>query len=274
MQEDATRADNVIANPRWTTHRGGTSPVVGTAIHDGHAVRPDILRKMRISEDERLREEDPFTGLTIGDLRNRIVFHQSRFEIDLNRPRDGAVYLRPEQAWGIDVWREQPSPAMVAESLAIHDAYYAMLEAYLRDIEEQHGRFVVLDIHSYNHRRTGPAADPTDPEKAPDINIGTHSMDRERWAPVVDAFIDVARSFDFLGRRLDVRENVAFEGRGQQTRFIHERFPENGCAPAVEFKKIFMDEWTGMPDPRAVAALRELVNASVPALERALREVS
>lgn len=274
MQEDAKHADHVNAPPRWTTHRGGTSPVVGTAIHDGHAVRPDILRKMRISEDERLREEDPFTGQTIADLPNRIVFHQSRFEIDLNRPRDGAVYLRPEQAWGIDVWREQPSEAMVAESLAIHDAYYAMLEAYLRDIEEQHGRFVVLDIHSYNHRRAGPAEEPTDPEKAPDINIGTHSMDRERWAPVVDAFVDAARRFEYPGRKLDVRENVAFEGRGEQTRFIHERFPENGCALAVEFKKIFMDEWTGQPDPRAVAALRDLVNASVPALERALREVS
>ena len=165
---------------------------------------------MRISEDGRLREEDPFTGTMIGDLQNRIVFHRSRFEIDLNRARDGAVYLRPEQAWGIEVWREQPSPAMVAESLAIHDAYYAMLETYLREIEERHGRFVVLDIHSYNHRRAGPDKDPTDPEAAPDINIGTHSMDRERWAPVVDAFLDVARNFDFPGRRLDVRENVAF----------------------------------------------------------------
>ncbi len=274
MQDDATRADELSADSLWTTQGGGASPVVGTAIHDGHAVRPDLLDRMRISEDGRLREEDPFTGMMIGDLQNRIVFHRSRFEIDLNRARDGAVYLRPEQAWGIEVWREQPSPAMVAESLAIHDAYYAMLETYLREIEERLGRFVVLDIHSYNHRRAGPDKDPTDPEAAPDINIGTHSMDRERWAPVVDAFLDVARNFDFPGRRLDVRENVAFEGRGEQTRFIHERFAENGCALAVEFKKVFMDEWTGMPDPRAIAALRALVKASVPALERALREVS
>ena len=52
------------------------------------------------------------------------------------------------------------------------------------------------------------------------------------------------------------------------------RILENGCALAVEFKKVFMDEWTGMPDPRAIAALRALVKASVPALERALRKVS
>ena len=99
-------------------------------------------------------------------------------------------------------------------------------------------------------------------------------MDRTRWAPVVDAFMDFAAEFDFLGRRLDVRENVAFQGRGEQTRFIHQRFPATGCAIAVEFKKIFMDEWTGVPDWQAIAALRSLVAASVPVLESALREVA
>lgn len=256
----------------WTAHRGA-SAVVGTAIHDGHTVREELRRLMAISEEGRLREEDPFTGEFIGDLVNRIIVHRSRFEVDLNRSRNGAVYLRPEQAWGLEVWRERPSPERIEEALALHDAYYAMLEAYLRGVEAQYGRFVVLDIHSYNHRRAGDKAAPADPEKAPDINIGTFSMDRRRWAPVVDAFMDVARGFDFRGRRLDVRENVAFEGRGEQARFIHERFAESGCAIAVEFKKIFMDEWTGAPDPLVIAAFRALINASVPVLEKALREV-
>lgn len=260
-------------NAWWTTHRGA-SPVVATAIHDGHAVRENLLLKMALDDDERLREEDPFTAQTIRDLQNRIVFHRSRFEVDLNRVRDGAFYLRPEQAWGLKVWCEEPTDAEIAEALAVHDAYYAMLENYLRGIAAQYGRFIVLDIHSYNHRRGGAAVASTEASEAPEINIGTASMDRERWAPVIEAFMTYAADFDFLGRRLDVRENVAFQGRGEQTRFIHERFADNGCAIAIEFKKIFMDEWTGAPDWQAIAAFRALVAGSLPVLEGALREVA
>ncbi|WP_313527403.1 N-formylglutamate amidohydrolase [Shinella sp.] len=257
----------------WMTSRGA-SPIVGTAIHNGHAIRENLLSRMALDDDGRLREEDPFTAETIHDLANRIVFQRSRFEIDLNRARDAAVYQRPEQAWGLKVWREPLSDADLAESLALHDAYYSMLENYLRGVEAQYGAFVVLDIHSYNHRRDGASGTPTAAADAPDINIGTISMDRTRWAPVVDAFMDFCADYDFLGRRLDVRENVAFQGRGEQTRFIHERFPSSGCAIAVEFKKVFMDEWTGVPDWQAISALRSLIAASVPVLESALREVA
>ena len=77
-------------------------------------------------------------------------------------------------------------------------------------------------------------------------------MDRERWAFVVDPFIETLRGFTFKGAKIDVRENVAFFGKGEQTRFIHDRFPDAGCAIAIEFKKIFMDEWTGRPDREAI----------------------
>jgi len=72
------------------------------------------------------------------------------------------------------------------------------------------------------------------------------------------------------GKLLDVRENVAFEGKGEQTRFVHEHFPKTGCAIAVEFKKIFMDEWTGAPDPLAIAELRSAIGAALPVLEQTL----
>ena len=39
----------------------------------------------------RLREEDPFTEFFIRDVPNRIVVHQSRFAVDLNRNRDLAI---------------------------------------------------------------------------------------------------------------------------------------------------------------------------------------
>ena len=257
------------AEALWSVARGH-SPLVGTAIHDGHLVRADIAALMAISSDGRLREEDPFTAMTIEDIANRVVVHRSRFEMDLNRPRDGAVYLRPEQAWGLDVWRTPPATQVVDSVLRQHDGYYAMLHQMLRDIEGEHGRFVLLDMHSYNHRRAGAQAAPTAQIEAPDINIGTSSMDRDYWAPVVDAFMACLREQPFPGGRLDVRENVAFAGKGEQTRFVHAHFPDTGCAIAVEFKKIFMDEWTGEPDLEAIAALRAAVRASLPVLEAAL----
>ncbi|MEK1888489.1 MAG: N-formylglutamate amidohydrolase [Phyllobacterium sp.] len=254
----------------WTVHRG-LSPILATAIHNGHAVRPEVRTLMAISGAERLREEDPFTDFAGCDVPNRIVFHRSRFEVDLNRARNAAIYLSPEQAWGMNIWNETPDPGVIEDTLNIHDAYYLMLRNVLRELEKHHGQFVVLDIHSYNHRRGGPDAEPSDPNIAPEINIGTHSMDRDRWAHVVDPLIEKLRTFEFRGHRMDVRENEAFEGKGEQTRFIHETFPQTGCAFAIEFKKFFMDEWTGIPDRKALIAIRAMVRSTLPVLEECLR---
>jgi hypothetical protein len=267
--EDRPPPEPVLASASWSVERG-RSPLVATAIHGGHLLRADLAARMAIGAAERLREEDPFTARFIDDIPNRVVVHRSRFEVDLNRPRAGAVYLRPEQAWGLAVWRDPPDARTVEDILRQHDAYYAMLRQMLSDVEAAHGRFVLLDMHSYNHRRDGAAAACTPQEAAPDINIGTFSMDRTYWAPVVDAFLACLRDQPFCGRRLDVRENVAFAGKGEQTRFVHAHFPRTGCAIAVEFKKIFMDEWTGVPDAGAIAALRKAVRASLPVLEAAL----
>lgn len=261
----------VEARALWSIGRG-QSPIVATAIHEGHAIRDDLLDLYAIDHDERLREEDPYTEFTMRDVPNRIVFHRSRFEVDINRARDGAVYLTPEQAWGLRVWTDALSHEQVDTSLQVHDAYYDMLRNVLRGIEREHGHFVLLDIHSYNHRRDGPDAAPTPEAQAPDINIGTFSMDRARWAPIIDTLIDHFRSFDIDGRRLDVRENVAFQGKGEQTRFIHEHFPLTGCAIAIEFKKFFMDEWTGEPDMHVLSQLRNIVATAVPVLEKALMD--
>ena len=264
--EDATvRA----GDPLWSVERG-FSPLVGTAIHNGHHVRHALEDRFALSHDERRREEDPFTEYFIRDVPNRVVFHRSRFEIDLNRARDLAVYLRPEQAWGLDVWKDGLPRSDIDVSLALHDAYYAMLEEMLAGVEAMHGGFVLLDVHSYNHRRGGAEADPTDPDKAPVVNIGTFSMDRARWAPLVDGFIEALSASSIDGVGLDVRENVAFQGKGEQTRFVHERFPRTGCAIAIEFKKVFMDEWSGEPFPDTLEQLRAALAATFPVIEEKL----
>ncbi|WP_245409855.1 N-formylglutamate amidohydrolase [Pararhizobium haloflavum] len=253
----------------WTIHTG-EAPVIATAIHNGHAVRPEVADDLALGEQDRLREEDPFTEYTTRDVPNRIICHHSRFEFDLNRARDEAIYVRPEQSWGLKVWKEQPSASEVEASLSSYDEYYAMLRFTLERMQRRHGHFVLLDIHSYNHRRDGPDAPPRDEVEAPEINIGTFSMDRARWAGVVDPFIEHLRSSRLAGRAPDVRENVAFQGKGEQTRFVHTNFPTTGCAIAIEFKKMFMDEWTGQPDRVVLDDLRQMIRTSLPVLEQAL----
>ena len=215
---------------------------------------------MILPEGERLREEDPFTGQAIVGVPTHIIAHRSRFEADLNRGAAEAVYQTPEQCWGLNVWDEAPDSALVDRSLDYHRRFYAEVARLLDDVAARHPRFVLLDVHSYNHRRDGPDAPPTPADEAPEINIGTFSMPREQWAWLLDPLMEAMRAYDFGGRHLDVRENVAFQGKGELTRFTHERYPGKGCAIAIEFKKFFMDEWTGEPDRAALAQMRGFID--------------
>ena len=253
------RAPPRTADPPWWTLQRSDDCVLATAIHDGHGLRADLSAAMRLPEAERLREEDPHTGQAVSAVPTHIIACRSRFEVDLNRSLEQAVYRTPEQCWGLDVWMQPPSDAMVEASLRLHRGYYTMLGALLDDVVATHGRFVLLDVHSYNHRRDGSDRDPMPQAQAPDINIGTFSMPRAQWDFVVDPLMEAIRGFDFNGRSLDVRENVAFQGKGEQTRFVHERYPGTGCAIAFEFKKFYMDEWSGQADPAELAAMRGLV---------------
>ncbi len=260
-----------MAETIWTFERG-EGPVVATAIHDGHAVRPEALQLMVISESARLREEDPYTGSWTTVAPTRVVALRSRFEIDLNRPRDEAVYRTPDDAWGLEVWREPPPAEVISHSLENYDAFYREMRSLFSTLEARHGKFLVLDLHSYNHRRDGPAGPPADPALNPQVNIGTGRMpDRGRWAPLIDRFSDRLATFDFPGGALDVRENVKFEG-GAFAVWTNQRFPQSACLLSIEVKKFFMNEWTGVADPVLLAAigaaLQWAVDAAVEELHR------
>jgi len=254
----------------WRLHVG-SGPLVATAIHDGHEIREDLARHLALAEEERLREEDPFTGTWTQVAPTRVLGTRSRFEVDLNRPREKAVCRTPEDAWGLSVWQGVPPDRLFWKSLAEYDAFYEAMRELLSGISRQHGRFVVFDLHSYNHRRQGPNGPQAEPEGNPQVNVGTRTMDRQRWAPVVDTFIETLRAFEFPGGRLDVRENVKFFG-GNWPAWIHKTFPDSGVALAVEYKKFFMDEWTGEPDKAIIAAIGEALKSTVPAVLDALKK--
>ena len=61
------------------------SPIVCTAIHNGHDVSREVLKNMAVSEEIRLMEEDPYTERFTEISKNTIITRTSRFEVDLNR---------------------------------------------------------------------------------------------------------------------------------------------------------------------------------------------
>jgi N-formylglutamate deformylase len=239
------------------------SPVIATAIHDGHLLRPEVAERMGLTAVERLLEEDPHTCELTKAAPTRLVVQRSRFEMDLNRPRPKAVYLRPEDSWGLQVWDEPPPEELVQRSLEQYEAFYERAEAILRRAAEEHGAFVVLDMHSYNHRRGGPDAPPEDPQENPEINVGTGTLDPSCCGSVAKRFMHDLAAQQVRGRLLDVRENVRFTG-GHFCEWVHDRFPDAGCCLAIEAKKTFMDEHTAAVDRERLEALREALTAAVP----------
>jgi hypothetical protein len=251
----------------------GHGPVVATAIHAGHDVRPDVAAYMAITEDDRRREEDPLTGYwtTVGD--SSVLVLRSRFEIDLNRPRDAAIVKDPKDAWGLAVWRELPPAQVLDASLEEYDRFYAEVEMLINELLRHWQHLLVLDLHSYNHRRDGPDGPPADPGGNPDINVGTGTMQREQWAHAVDTFIASFRNVFIQGRAPDVRENINFRG-GHFPQWLHSHFPAKVCVLSIECKKLFMDEWTAQADIKCLDDLRrallEATDATRPLFDRAV----
>ena len=99
--------------PQLWRLKEGNQPLVAVALHDGHDLRPEVEQLLAISPDERKREEDPFTAAWTDVAETRLIVLRSRFEVDLNRPRDRAVYLKSEDSWGLKVWKSQPSPDLI-----------------------------------------------------------------------------------------------------------------------------------------------------------------
>lgn len=248
----------------WEIIRGD-GPLVAAAIHDGHDVRIEVAEWMALHEADRLREQDPHTGAWTAVAPTRIVGRRSRFEVDFNRPREKAVYRTPADAWGLSVWRAPLPDDVVERSLLLYDAFYADVRETLAELIARHGKIIILDLHTYNHRREGPLGQPADPEGNPEVNIGTGTLDRTLFGPVIDRFFGDLRAFDYHGRTLDVRENVKFRG-GHFSQFIHQTFPGQACVLAIEFKKFFMDEWTGEPDPVQVETIRRALELAVPGM--------
>ncbi len=250
----------------------GKSPLVFAAIHDGHSIREELNPLYKLTKLERLREEDPFTAEWARCSDSHIIVHQSRFEMNINRSRDKAVYLRPEDAWGLKVWNTELKQEVIDRSLAVYDNFYKEARIYFEGLLKLHKRLIVYDIHSYNHRRE--AEDKiADPETNPEINLGMKNMDHELWEPIVKTLTNHLKSFDYNGRHLDVRENIKFKG-GYFGQWLFEQFGSDICPISIEFKKFFMDEWTGEAFQLDLKLVYKLLQSSKQSVEAALEGIN
>lgn len=248
-----------MTRPAWTW-RQGQGPILAAAIHAGHDLRPEVAALTALDDQARLREEDPYTDrwTAVGD--SAVVVNRSRFEVDLNRPLARAVYAQPEDCWGLQPWKAALPAAVLDRSRSLHEAFYVDLAEACDELVARHGRFVLLDLHSYNHRRMGPGRPPADPTGNPVVNVGTATVDRRVWGRLVERFVR-----DLTTDGWDARENVRFTG-AYIAEWVHHFYPQTGCCLAIDVKKVFMDEHTGVVDDEAQRAVCDALARTVPGL--------
>lgn len=231
-------------------------PVLATAVHAGHQIRRELLPLLAADEDKRRRDEDPLTDLLAAVAESCVLVRQSRFEVDLNRPRARALTLDPEETWGIRFWQERPPTAVLERSLALHDAFYARMAAVLNQLLASNDCVLVLDVHSYNHRRGGPDSEPAAAAENPTIDLGITEINLQRWRPLVQQFAAALRQQPLGSARTDVRFNVRYPDGGYFPKWINAHYEDRLCVLTLEYKKMFMDEWSGIVDLHLLEQLR------------------
>ncbi|KYN91184.1 N-formylglutamate amidohydrolase [Vibrio cidicii] len=220
-------------------------PVVCTAIHAGHRLRPELHKQCLLNSDERFFEEDPFTEQMIASQAITLIGLDSRFEYDLNRPMALSTYYK--SAWSRQVWQKALSAHQRQESHRKHATFYTLYEALIGKLETLHGMVVVFDLHSYNYKRQK-----TD---APVFNIGTAQIDMERWGPVVKRFCTELEQITLPNMTTSAAINAVFEGRGYLISHTNAHFDRTLVLP-TEVKKVFMEEESGALFPLVLEALQ------------------
>jgi N-formylglutamate amidohydrolase len=246
--------------------RVGDGPVLATAIHAGHAMRPSLQKWMAVDDAGRRREEDPLTNLWTGAADHVLHVARSRFEVDLNRPRERALVTEPAATWNLRLWEGAPPPVETARSLASHDAFYNLARSFVDRLLARWGEVLVLDLHSYNHRRDGADAEGGPVEANPDLDLGVTTLDPRVWSDLVERFSEALRRPAPDGRCFDVRSNVRYPDGGHFPEWLYATYRDRVCAITIEVKKFYMDEWAGTADLAAVEAVRACIAGAVAAV--------
>ncbi len=228
-------------------------PYVCAAIHDGHQFRKELWDNCLHSEYDRWYEEDPETKNMIASHPIVLAGCDSRFEYDLNRPPEEAVF---ETAWGKQLWRQPLPDHLKQKSLLKHLAFYKVVYALTNKLEKKFGVCVVYDMHSYNWQRWD--------REVPTWNLGTSNIDNNRFKASIEAWRQSLSEIKFPDQIASTSKiNDTFQGNGYFLKFITNNFP-NTLVLATEIAKIYCDEYQQIIFPEVVTTVSDALKNRLP----------
>jgi len=228
-------------------------PYACGAVHDGHQFRRELWENCIHTEYERWFEEDPATKEMVQSHPIVIAGMDSRFEYDLNRAPESAIY---EDAWGKQLWHQPLPEEMKQKSLEKHANFYKVVHALIEKLEEKFGVCVVYDMHSYNWKRWE--------REVPTFNLGTGNVDNERFGEVIELWRTMLSEIKLPhGIASTSKINDTFQGNGYFLKFITQHF-SNTLVLATEVKKIYCDEINQIMFPEVVSTIEKALKTMLP----------
>ena len=211
------------------------------AIHNGHQFRKSLWDNCLHTEYERWYEEDPETKTMIQSHPIVIAGNDSRFEYDLNRAPDSAIY---KDAWGKKLWKEPLSTSEKEKSLQKHHHFYKVVKVLISKLEEIHKKVIVYDMHSYNWKRWN--------REVPTFNLGTGNVDMNKYGEFVETWRESLHNIKFpYGIKSTALINDVFKGNGYFLKYIMSNF-NSTLVLATEVSKIYCDEYDQIIYPEIV----------------------
>jgi hypothetical protein len=178
----------------------------------------------------------------------------SRFEYDLNRAPDTAIY---EDAWGKKLWRTPLKQKYKEKSLAKHSAFYEVVHALVMKMEALFGAAIVYDMHSYNWKRWD--------RPVPVVNLGPSNIDNKRFSAFAKAWALQLGTIKLPNDIITTTGiNDTFQGNGYFLKYITANFDDT-LVLATEFSKIYCDEYEYIIYPEVVTAFEEQLKILLPA---------
>ena len=247
--------ENYQLHPNWLV-KAGHGPIMTTAVHAGRHIRDELAVHLNPDHQLARREEDPLTDVLASSGDNLFCCHNSRFEVDLNRPPETALSTDLECTWGVPIWQSTPPADAISKSMQQHQQFYTLMSDWLTFLIAEFGCVMVIDIHSYNHRRDGPDKPWSSAKDNPDIDLGMTTLDKARFGELANHFVDALKAQPCQGKTLDVRENVRYPDGGHWPEWIYENYKEHICTITLEYKKMYMNEWTNEANLEILEDLR------------------
>ncbi|MEM9143011.1 MAG: N-formylglutamate amidohydrolase [Bacteroidota bacterium] len=220
------------------------APYLCAAVHDGHQFRKALWDICLHTEYERWYEEDPCTKAMVQSHPIVLAGCDSRFEYDLNRAPDTAIY---EDAWGKRLWKRSLPEQERTTSLHKHQQFYKVVHALVGKLEEMHGKALVIDMHSYNWKRWD--------RTVPTWNLGTQNIDNPRFGDLARSWRKKLGTIQLPhGIPSSSKINDTFKGNGYFLKYITQNF-KNTLVLATEIAKVYCDEHSGILYPEVVRAV-------------------